>query len=387
MIVIGAVHNNLKKGLFLRQLSFVIKDYVKRAFVLLKHRAWWIFYAIEALESKLWLMQRDSCYTTIEMRRRLVKMKAIVINEYGDRSQLKEVEFPMPIPKDNEVLIEIYATSINPIDWKLREGYLKEGFPFPFPIILGWDAAGIVKKVGSKVEKFAVGDRVFTRPPLTEKGTYAEYIAVDEAVVASMPQNVSFVEAAAVPLVGLTTWQSLVDFAKIQKGDKVLIHAGAGGVGSVAIQIAKAKGATVIATGSAKNQDVIKNLGADHMIDYKTTKLTDVVSDVDIVFDTIGGDAQEESLDVLKHGGVLVSIVQPANEEKAKQKNIKTGVIFMEPNGEELAQISDLMKTGELKPLIGNVLPFSEESLQRAHEISESNHAKGKIVIEIKKDE
>jgi len=314
-------------------------------------------------------------------------MKAIVINEYGDRSQLKEIEFPTPMPKDNEVLIEIHATSINPIDWKLREGYLQEGVPLPFPIILGWDAAGIVKEVGSKVEKFAVGDRVFTRPPLTERGTYAEYIAVDEAVVASIPQNISFVEAAAVPLVGLTTWQSLVDFAEIKKGDQVLIHAGAGGVGNVAIQIAKAKGAKVIATGSAKNQDVIKQLGADHVIDYKTTKLTDVLSDVDIVFDTVGGEAQEESLDVLKPGGVLVSIVQPANEEKAKQKNIKTGVVFMQPDGEELAQIADLMKNGELKPLIGEILPFSEEDLRKAHEISESNHAKGKIVIEIKKDE
>ncbi|GGE29073.1 oxidoreductase [Pullulanibacillus camelliae] len=314
-------------------------------------------------------------------------MKAIVINAYGDRSQLKEREFPTPMPKENEVLIEIYATSVNPIDWKLREGYLKEHLPLPFPIILGWDAAGVVKKVGSKVKKFAEGDRVFARPATTERGTYAEYIAVDEGLVADMPKNISFIEAAAVPLAGLTAWQCLVDFAEIKKGDQVLIHAGAGGVGSMAIQIAKAKGAKVIATGSANNQDTIKKLGADHMVNYKTTKLTDVLSDMDIVLDTIGGEVEEESFKVLKPGGVLVSIVQPPSQEKAKEKDIKAGLVLLQPDGDQLAQLAEMMKDEKLKPLVGEVLPFSEEGVKKAHEISESHHAKGKIVIEVKKEE
>ena len=313
-------------------------------------------------------------------------MKAIVINAYGDRHQLKEIEFPKPMPKEHEVQIEMYATSINPIDWKLREGYLKERLPFHFPIILGWDAAGVVTKVGSEVVDFEEGDRVFTRPATTERGTYAEYITADASLVAHMPKNASFLEAAAVPLAGLTAWQCLVDFADIKKGDRVLIHAGAGGVGSMAIQIAKAKGAEVFATGSSESEELIKKLGADHMINYRTTSLIEAVSDVDIVLDTIGGEVQEKSFAVLKPGGVLVSIVQPPDQEKAKEKDIKAGLVWLEPNGEQLAVLAKMIEEEELKPIVGHVLPFSEEGLQKAHEISETHHAKGKIVIEIKKD-
>mgnify|MGYP001197155719 CR=1 FL=1 len=313
-------------------------------------------------------------------------MKAIVINAYGGRDQLKEYEVPKPLPKDNEVLIKIHATSINPIDWKVREGYLKNRLPFHFPIILGWDAAGVVERVGAKVTRFEVGDRVFTRPATTERGTYAEYIAVDEAHVAPMPKNATFTEAAAVPLAGLTAWQSLVEFAGVKKGDRVLIHGGAGGVGSFAIQIAKAKGAEVTATGSSQSAEIIKNLGADHFLNYVTDSLSDA-GEFDVVLDTIGGKTQEESFEVLKPGGVLVSILQAPDQEKAKAKNVKAGLIWMEPNGKQLEELGKMIEDGRLKPLIDTVLPFSEEGLKKAHERSESGHAKGKIVIEVVKDE
>lgn len=314
-------------------------------------------------------------------------MKAVVINEYGGRDKLEMVVYPKPMPKENEVLIKIHATSINPIDWKLREGHLKERLPFHFPIILGWDLAGVVEKVGSKVKHFYEGDRVFSRPATTERGTYAEYIVVEESLLALMPKKASFIEAAAVPLAGLTAWQCLVDFADVKNGDHVLIHAGAGGVGSMAIQIAKAKGAAVTATGSSKSIDLLKSkkLGVDHFVNYITQDLSDL-GEFDIVLDTIGGETQEKSFDLLSPEGVLVSIVQPPNQAKAKQKNIKAGFVWLEPNGSELVELAKLMEEDKLKPLIDSVYPFSAESLREAHEKSETGHAKGKMVIEIVKE-
>lgn len=314
-------------------------------------------------------------------------MKAVVINRYGGRDELELVEFPKPMPKEHELLIKIYATSINPIDWKAREGYLQTRLPFHFPIILGWDCAGVVEKVGSKVKHFHEGDRVFSRPATTERGTYAEYISVEDHLAALMPKKTSFIEAAAVPLAGLTAWQCLVDFADIKKDDRVLIHAGAGGVGSMAIQIAKAKGAIVTATGSSKSLELIKSkkLGADEYHNYATQDLSDA-GEFDIVLDTIGGETQEKSFNLVKPGGVLVSIVQPPDQEKAKEKEIKAGFVWLEPNGEELSELAKLMEEDELKPLIDSILPFSEDGLQKAHEISETGHAKGKIVIEVVKD-
>ena len=313
-------------------------------------------------------------------------MKAVVINEYGGSDKLEMVEYPKPMPRQNEVLIKIHTTSINPIDWKIREGYLKERLPFHFPIILGWDLAGVVEKVGSKVKHFCEGNRVFSRPPTTERGTYTEYIAVDESLVAMIPKKLSFVEAAAVPLAGLTSWQCLVDFANIKEGDRVLIHAGAGGVGSMAIQIAKAKGAKVTATGSAKSIDLLKSkkVGVDHFVNYVTDDLSDS-GEFDIVLDTIGGETQEKSFYLLKPGGVLVSIVQPPDQIKARDNHIRAGFVWLEPNGNELAELAKLMEEDELKPLIDSVFPFSEEGLREAHEKSQTGHAKGKIVIEIVK--
>ncbi|WP_080874461.1 NADP-dependent oxidoreductase [Oceanobacillus timonensis] len=312
-------------------------------------------------------------------------MKAIIIDQYGDADQLKEKDdIPIPEIKDNQVLVEMHATSINPIDWKLREGYLQEGVPFEFPIILGWDAAGVIKQVGKNVTAFQVGDEVFARPDLTPNGTYASYTAVDEELLAMKPKNSSFEEAAAVPLAGLTAWQCLVNFSEIKEGDNVLIHAGSGGVGSMAIQIAKSFGAYVASTASGKNEAFLKELGVDQFINYKEEDFEEVLQDYDIVVDTLGGEILNKSFQVLKEGGRLVSIAGQPDEKAAKQKGIKAGSLWLEPDGKELSELGKLMEDGKLKAYIGHTFPLTENGLKEAHRLSETHHAKGKIVIQIK---
>ncbi|ASK60945.1 NADPH:quinone reductase [Virgibacillus phasianinus] len=311
-------------------------------------------------------------------------MKAIVIEAYGSSDQLIEKEVPIPALEDKQVLVELHATSINPIDWKLREGYLQEKLPFNFPIILGWDAAGIVKDVGSNVTNFQIGDHVFARPKTTENGTYADYTAIDEDLLAKMPENLSFEEAASVPLAGLTAWQCLVDFSSIKAGDKVLIHAGSGGVGSFAIQIAKSFGAYAASTASGKNEAFLKELGVDKFINYKEENFEEVIEDFDIVVDTMGGDIQEKSFDVLKKGGKLVSIAQPPDEKNAELKGIKAGFVWLEPSGKQLAELGRLIKHEQVHTTIGHTFEFSQDGLREAHKLSETHHAKGKIVIKIR---
>ncbi|WP_164669701.1 NADP-dependent oxidoreductase [Virgibacillus doumboii] len=311
-------------------------------------------------------------------------MKAVVIHKYGSSDQLVEEEVPKPIIADNQILVELHATSINPIDWKLREGYLQERLPFEFPIILDWDAAGFVAEVGHSVADFSVGDRVFARPGTTEKGMYAEYTAVDKNLVAKIPVNISFEEAAAAPLAGLTAWQCLVDFSEIKEGDKVLIHAGSGGVGSIAIQIAKSFSAYVASTASRKNKAFVRELGADQFINYQTEDFEEVLDGYDIVLDTMGGAIQEKCFNVLKEGGKLVSIAQPPDEKIAESKRIKAGFVWLEPDGKPLAKLGELMEKGEVKAHIGESFPLTEEGIREAHKLSETHHAKGKIVINIK---
>jgi NADPH:quinone reductase-like Zn-dependent oxidoreductase len=311
-------------------------------------------------------------------------MKAVVIEQYGDKEQLKEMEVDTPKIKDNQVLVEIKATSINPIDWKLREGYLKEMLPFDFPIILGWDAAGIIQDVGKNVKDFQVGDEIFSRPATTRFGTYAEMTVIDDHLLAIKPENISFEEAASIPLAGLTAWQALFDAADLKKGEKVLIHAGAGGVGSLAIQLAKDKGAYVATTASIDNHDFLKELGADKVIDYKTTNFEDVLSNYDVVFDTMGGDIQSKSYQVLKKGGRLVTIVNAPNKELASKYGVTASHVWLEPNGKQLEQLGTLLQNGRLKAIVGHVFPFTEQGIKEAHALSESHHAKGKIVITFK---
>ncbi|MCQ6264154.1 NADP-dependent oxidoreductase [Fictibacillus sp. WQ 8-8] len=311
-------------------------------------------------------------------------MKAVVINEYGGRDQLveKKVNDPKPGPKD--VLIEIHATSVNPVDWKIREGYLRDNLSFTFPIILGWDAAGVVKEAGSSVTKFKPGDEVFTRPATERDGTYAELLAADEELVAFKPKNLTYEEAASIPLVGLTAWQCLVEFAHIQEGQRVLIHAGGGGVGSFAIQLAKAKGAYVLSTGSKDSEEIIKESGADEFIDYNVKDFAEATEPVDIVFDTIGGEVQHNSYKVIKPDGILVSIVSPPVQKEATNHSVKAGFVFLDPDGDQLAEIGKLIEAGKIKPFVGETFPLTQEGVRKAHELSESHHAKGKIIIQVK---
>lgn len=312
-------------------------------------------------------------------------MKAIIIEQYGGKDQLIGQEVPKPSASENQVIVKLFATSINPIDWKLREGYLRAMLPFEFPIILGWDAAGVIDEVGVNVRNYKIGDRVFARPETTNQGTYAEYTAIDSHLLAKIPENISFEEAACVPLAALTAWQCLYDFGNVKQGDKVLIHAGAGGVGTFAIQLAKNSGAYVATTAGTNNVEFLRSLGADEVIDYKKQDFESILHDFDFVLDSLGGENQEKSFTILKEGGKLASLVSEPNKEKAAAKNIESGLVWLIPNGEQLGKIAELLEHKKLKAIIGHRFPFSEEGLKEAHALSESHHAKGKIVIEIGK--
>lgn len=305
-------------------------------------------------------------------------LKAIVIEEFGGPDKLHEQSVPEPKIDANQILIKLYATSVNPVDTKIREGEMGAAAG-EFPLILGGDVAGIVKEVGDNVSRFKPRDPVFARPRVF--GTYAQYVAVDADVVVKKPENLSYEEAAAIPLAGLTAWQALVDHGKVKAGDKVLIHAGAGGVGTMAIQIAKHLGATVASTASAENEELLKSLGVDRFINYKQEDFSEVLSDYDMVLDTMGGEIQHKSFKVLKPGGHLVSILEKPDESLAKDLGIHTAHFMMEPKGEQLEKLAELIKKGELKPIIDSTYWLNEQGVRDAHIKSESHHAKGKIVI------
>ncbi|MFC4770874.1 NADP-dependent oxidoreductase [Enterococcus hermanniensis] len=309
-----------------------------------------------------------------------METRAVIIEEYGHADQLKESTVTLPELGEHQVLVKVAATSVNPIDWKLREGYLAQMMPWDFPIILGWDVAGEIVEIGSAVTDWKVGQKVFARPETTRFGTYADYTIVDDHLLATKPENVSFEDAAAVPLAGLTAYQALFTHGQLKAGEKVLIHAGAGGVGIYAIQLAKNAGATVITTASEKNHALLKELGADQVIDYHTTDFSEVLTDIDLVFDTMGGDIQADSFKVLKSDGRLISIVGDPDEALAKKVAVAKS-IWLQPDGKQLQEIADLMEAGKVKSVVGHLYPLTAEGVKEAHELSATHHAKGKIVL------
>ena len=312
-------------------------------------------------------------------------MKAIRIHNYGGPEVLKYEDAPRPQPGGGEVLIRVDATSVNPIDWKVRAGYMRDFIPHSFPLILGWDVSGVIEKVGSNpaaAGRFKKGDEVYSLPDHTRNGAYAEYIVVRESEVALKPNALHHVRAAAVPLAALTAWQALFDTGQLQPEQSVLIHGAAGGVGHFAVQLAKWKGAHVVGTASAKNHEMLYKLGADELIDYTTQRFEDVTRNIDVVLDTIGGDTQERSWQVLKKGGVLVSLVQPPSENKAKEHGVRGIRLGVRPNGQELVEIAKIVDAGKLAPVIDRILRLSEA--RRAHELSQSGHTRGKIVLRVK---
>jgi NADPH:quinone reductase-like Zn-dependent oxidoreductase len=259
---------------------------------------------------------------------------------------------------------------------------MKDFWPHKFPLILGWDLSGVVEEVGPGVSRFKIGDEAYSIPDPTRNGAYADYIVVRESELALKPNSLHHIRAAAVPLAALTAWQSLFDTAQLQPGQRVLIHAGSGGVGHLAVQLAKWKGAYVFATASTKNQDLLRKLGVDGPIDYTQQRFEDAARNIDIVLDTIGGETQERSWSVLKKGGNLVSLVQPPSEEKAKELGVRAAFVAGHPSGAQLAEIAKIIDSGKLAPVIDRILPLSE--VRRAHELSHSGHTRGKIVLRVK---
>ena len=309
-------------------------------------------------------------------------MNAIRIHNYGGPEVLLYEEAPRPQLRHGEVLIRVHAAGVNPLDRKVRAGELKEIIQHKLPLIPGWDVSGVVEEVGQGVSQFKRGDDVFAMADPTRDGAYAAYVAVREATVATKPKSLHHVRAAATPVSALTAWRSLFYFGHLQSGQRILIHGGSGGVGHFAVQLAKWKGAYVIATASTKNHELLRKLGADETIDYTTHKFEEVADKVDLVLDTIGGETQERSWRVLKKGGALISLVRPPSDHKARQFGVRGIMCKVQPDGAQLSKIAKLIDSAKLKPTIDRVLPLSEA--RRAHELTQNGHIPGKIVLRVK---
>jgi NADPH:quinone reductase-like Zn-dependent oxidoreductase len=313
-------------------------------------------------------------------------VKTVRIHNYGHSDVLSYEDIDQPEPSPDEVLVRVRAASASPVDWKMREGYLRGWFDVPLPTILGRDFSGDVAGVGANVTGFQVGDPVFGTVDGLNRGAYAEYITVSPEEVVSKPKTLDYTTAAAVPHSGLAAWQSLIEAAGLTAGQTVLIHAAAGGVGGFAVQIAKAHGARVIGTASAANHDFLRELGVDEAIDYNTTRFEDVVSDVDVVLDTMGGDTQERSLQVIKPGGVLVSLIgfSPETMEAAAARNVRTEMVAQHANADHLRSLGALIDEGRIKPVINTVLPLSR--IREAQDQVQTGHTRGKVIMKFDAD-
>ena len=315
-------------------------------------------------------------------------MRAMVIDGFGGADRLHPAEMPAPAAAAGEVLIRVAAAGVNPVDWKIREGSLEALFPHRFPLILGWDAAGTIAALGDGVEGFAVGDRVwaYCRKPKVQGGTYAEFVVMTADAVAPMPVRLDFEQAASMPLVGLTSWQVLFDTAALTSGQSVLIHAGAGGIGSMAVQLAKTAGANVVATASAANRVYVGERGADHVIDYTAGDFVSATralfpDGVDVVFDTIGGETLTRSYRVLRRGGFLVSIVAEPSEEEAARAGVRQAFVFVSPSGTQLRRIAALVDEGKIRPPAITAMPLAQAT--EAQRLSQQGHVRGKIVLQV----
>jgi NADPH:quinone reductase-like Zn-dependent oxidoreductase len=282
-----------------------------------------------------------------------------------------------PTPGAGQVLVKVKAAAVNPVDWKIRNG-LGEMFGLKLPVILGCEVAGTVEAVGDNLTDFAVGDDVYGYLG-THSGGYAEYVAAPASEFVRKPKQIDFDTAASVPVAALTAGQGIFDHGKLARGQRILITGASGAVGSMAVQLAKAKGAHVIGTGSGRNEEFVRKLGADEFIDYKKAKFEDKVSCVDVVFDAVGGETQERAFQTVKRGGFLVSTVSPPSAEKAREFGVTVAMVQMMPNQDQLAYINQLVESGKLKMRVATVLPLAE--VKKAHQLSASGHADGKIIL------
>ena len=308
-------------------------------------------------------------------------MKAVVLNEYGGPEVLKYQDAPRPEPKDDDILVRVIAAAVNPVDSYVRQGmFAKRGLDNR-PAIIGYDIAGVVEKTGANAKKFKAGDKVYSYLSVMRGGGYAEFAIAKESETAIKPTNINFVEAAAVPLAATTAWQALVDTAKIDKGQTVLIHGGSGGVGSFAIQIAKAHGAKVIATASTAHQDSLKQLGVDQAIDYTKTKFEDVAKDVDVVLNCVRADALGRSYGVVKKGGIIVSITDEPDQTECAKHGIRGSRLGANPDAKVLEELTRLIEAKKITPIISQTFPLADAS--KAHQQIETHHTLGKIVLKV----
>ena len=308
-------------------------------------------------------------------------MKAVVIHEYGGPEVLKYEDVPQPEPKQDQLRIHVIAAGVNPVDGMIRSGMFDKEGHRAFPVILGGDISGVVERVGSNITKFKSGDPVFAYVSLDNSGGYAQYAVVTEREAAPKPKSLTYVEAAAVPIVALTAWQALIDTAKLKAGQTVLIHGGSGGVGSFAIQIAKAHGAKVIATASAANQELLKQLGADVAIDYTKQNFENVAKDVDVVLDSIGKDTLARSYGVVKKGGIIVSLVARPDPAELEKHGIRGEALSVDPNSDELSEIGKLIDEKKINVIVSQTFPLSEA--RKAQEQVATGHTRGKIVLKV----
>ena len=309
-------------------------------------------------------------------------MKAVRMHSYGGPEVLQYEDAPRPQLRKDEVLIRVHAAGVNPLDWKVRAGLSNGTVQHKLPLIPGWDVSGVVDEVGAGASQFKKGDEVIAMADPTRDGAYGDYIAVCEAALAPKPKSLHHVRAAAVPLSALTAWRSLFYLGHLQSGQRILIHGASGGVGHFVVQLAKWKGAHVLATASTKNQELLRKLGANETIDYTSQKFEEVAEKVDLVLDTIGGDTQQRSWRVLNKGGALVSLVQLPSEQKARRFGVRGILCSVQPDGVQLSKIAELIDSAKLKPIIDRILPLSEA--RRAHELSQNGHIRGKIVLRVK---
>jgi NADPH:quinone reductase-like Zn-dependent oxidoreductase len=309
-------------------------------------------------------------------------MKAIMVRGYGGLKDISLEEVPAPVPADDEILVRVQAAGVNPVDWKIAGGMLKDRQDV-LPYIPGGDFSGMVTAAGNAVTKFKIGDAVFgmTSTPNFRIGAFAEFVAVKAADAAFMPKNLDMVAAAAVPLAALTAWQALFDRAELQAGQRILIHAGAGGVGGFAIQFARHAGAKITTTTSAANADYVRGLGADEVIDYRAVPFENAVKDLDAVLDLIGGDTQARSYKVLRPGGVLVNAWGTIMQDEAAAAGVRGVKVAVTGNGAQLTEIARLIETGSVKMEIAKVMPLAE--VQQAFALSRDGHVRGKIVLTV----
>ena len=307
-------------------------------------------------------------------------MKAVRIHSYGGAGALQYEEAPRPEPKEDEILVRVVAAGVNPVDAKIRQGHFRQPGA-KMPLIVGYDISGVVEKTGAKATKFKPGDAVYAYLSLARGGAYAEYAIAKESETTLKPASLTHEQAAAVPLAALTAWQALIETAKLEAGQTVLIHGGSGGVGAFAIQIAKARGARVIATASTANQEFLKERGADQAIDYKNTKFEEVVKDVDVVLDLVAGETLARSYGVVKRGGFIVSVLDNPDPAELKEHGIRGTAILVRPEANMLAELTKLIDAKKVTPVVSQVFPLAETA--KAHAAIETGHTRGKIVLRV----